>query len=174
MTSIREGEFSKGGFKIIKIKVSQNPSFVLKHRDGENGVSTMGNFTRKGLLNLTDLLNECVRNEQQGYVQPAPSEIEQALSDPDHPYHDLADVLEQAFRQASGGKGRERHANDLPFNEQRMQTIARGQGHSGGMIYQIAKKAQESERLPRDAALRELLGVIVYAGGAFIYRKGDE
>ena len=104
----------------------------------------------------------------------ATSGIEQALSDVGHPYHELADVLEQAFQQASAGKGKERHANDLPFGQQRMQTIARGQGHTGGLTYQVCKKAQEAEQLPREAALRELLGVIVYASGAFIYRKGDE
>jgi hypothetical protein len=83
-------------------------------------------------------------------------------------YECLADVLERALNQASRGKGKERHAQDLPFSEQPMQQLIQlyGTGFAGG---QAAKKAQESMRLPRDRAVAELLGGIVYLAGAIIH-----
>lgn len=99
-----------------------------------------------------------------------------AICDPDHDYHSLANALLGAFDQASAGKGKERHANDLPFTKQKMQTISHTQGHVGGLIYQISKKALESEKMESDARIRELQGVIVYAAGAIVFtvEQGDE
>lgn len=96
-----------------------------------------------------------------------------AVSDPDHPYHELAWALLGAFEQAAMGKGKDRHANDLPFTKQRMQTIAQGQGHIGGHVYQICKKAMESERMGRGARVRELQGAINYAAGAIIFTERE-
>lgn len=122
------------------------------------------------------------QNEPEGAPWPAPYRIYQTLgkhpsltafseaaAQLDHPYHELAHALLGAFDQASSGKGKERHANDLPFTEQKMQTIAASQGHLGGMVYQICKKALEAERMEPTARVRELQGVIVYAAGAIIY-----
>ena len=36
-------------------------------------------------------------------------------------YESLAQVLQEAYDQAARGKGAERHANDLPFDQQPMQ-----------------------------------------------------
>lgn len=98
----------------------------------------------------------------------------EAVDDPDHPYHGLAWVLMGAFEQAALGKGKERHANELAFEDQKMQTICRSQGHVGGMIYQICKKAMESEKMDPGARIRELEGVIVYAAGAIIFTQQNE
>lgn len=97
--------------------------------------------------------------------------IVEALHDCAHPYHALAVTLAEAFEQAATGKGKERHANDLPFTRQRMQTIAQGMGTEAGLIYQACKKSQESMAMDEPAAARELAGAIVYLAGAIIYRR---
>jgi hypothetical protein len=83
-------------------------------------------------------------------------------------YDKLADVLSRAFDQASRGKGRERHANDKPFDKQPMQDLIRlhGVGFATG---QASKKASEAMGLPStDRKVAELLGAIVYLAGAVI------
>ena len=40
---------------------------------------------------------------------------------------------------------------------------------TGALLYQAYKKAEESQRLPTDRAVAELLGAIVYLAGAIIY-----
>jgi len=92
-----------------------------------------------------------------------------ALGRADHPYAQLASVLLEAYKQAAFGKGALRHANELPFPKQRMQSIAQGQDSNAGLIYQVCKKAQESAGLAYPANNRELQGVIVYAAGAAIF-----
>jgi hypothetical protein len=88
--------------------------------------------------------------------------------DRDSNYTILADVLQRAFQQAASGKGAERHGQDLPFDKQPMQTISQLVGSQDGLIYQAMKKAQESQRMPVDRAVRELLGAINYLAGAVI------
>lgn len=87
-------------------------------------------------------------------------------------YYALEEVFACALAQASTGKGRERHAQDLPFDQQPMQQLIRlyGQGFALG---QAAKKAQESMRLPRDRAVAELLGAINYLAGAVIHLESE-
>lgn len=85
------------------------------------------------------------------------------------PYASLRNVLDRAFDQAVSGKGADRHANGLPFDQQPMQTISDSLGSPAGMLFQAAKKAQESQRLPQDAAVRELLGAINYLAGAVVW-----
>jgi hypothetical protein len=82
-------------------------------------------------------------------------------------YHQLADVLRRAYRQAATGKGAERHAQGQPFEAQPMQHLIGlyGVGFATG---QAAKKAQESHRLPRERAVAELLGAINYLAGAVV------
>lgn len=82
-------------------------------------------------------------------------------------YEKLAGVLGRAFQQAAYGKGHERHANGEPFHEQVMQTGAQRFG-TGALLFQAFKKSEESQRLPRDRAVAELLGAIVYLAGAVI------
>lgn len=83
-------------------------------------------------------------------------------------YEKLDDVLTRAFNQAANGKGKERHADGRPFHEQPMQTIAQQVG-VGFITGQAMKKLGESTKLPRDRAIHELLGAIVYAAGAVIF-----
>ena len=84
-----------------------------------------------------------------------------------HGYEDLHRVLVRALDQAQQGKGKERHADGKPFAEQPMQQLITlyGQGFALG---QAGKKMQESQRMERNAAVRELLGAIVYIAGGII------
>lgn len=82
-------------------------------------------------------------------------------------YESLMIVLRRAFTQAAFGKGKERHAQDMPFEDQPMQKLIALYG-PGFALGQAAKKAQESQRLPKDRAIAELLGAINYLAGAII------
>lgn len=82
-------------------------------------------------------------------------------------YESLADVLQRAYDQAAKGKGKERHARGEPFTEQVMQQGAQRFG-VGSLLFQAFKKSEESQRLPQDRAINELLGSIVYLAGAVI------
>lgn len=86
-------------------------------------------------------------------------------------YSGLYSVLIDALNQAAYGKGMERHANNLPFEEQKMQTICDAQGSSKGMAYQAIKKILESEGMGYQAKKREILGAIVYAAGIIIWEE---
>ena len=83
-------------------------------------------------------------------------------------YETLADVLQRAYNQAAVGKGVERHsAAGEPFHEQVMQIGAAKFG-VGSLLFQAFKKSEESQRLPHDRAINELLGAINYLAGAVI------
>lgn len=85
-------------------------------------------------------------------------------------YEHLAAVLKDAYAQAAFGKGKERHANDLPFDHQPMQAISRLLGNPTGMTYQVCKKVVEAMNMKdRAARRRELLGAIVYLAGVVVY-----
>lgn len=86
-------------------------------------------------------------------------------------YEQLAAVLQDAYDQASKGKGAARHATGKPFHEQPMQDLIRLYG-PGFALGQAGKKMQESQRMDRDAAERELLGAIVYIAGTIIAARG--
>lgn len=86
-----------------------------------------------------------------------------------HRYGRLKEVLARAYSQAATGKGAARHGQDLPFEQQPMQTLSRSLGSNVGLLYQAAKKAQESLRLDREHAVFELLGAINYLAGAIIF-----
>lgn len=83
-------------------------------------------------------------------------------------YEGLAQVLEAAFDQAANGKGKSRHANKKPFSEQPIMKLQELYG-PGFALGQAAKKAQESQRMDKDAAIHELLGAINYIAGAILY-----
>jgi hypothetical protein len=82
-------------------------------------------------------------------------------------YDDLFDVLARAALQAAAGKGRERHAQDLPFADQPMQQLIRLYG-PGFALGQAAKKSQEAMRMTPERAVAELLGAIVYIAGVVV------
>lgn len=88
-------------------------------------------------------------------------------------YESLADVLARAYDQAAAGKGAQRHACDRPFTEQPMQAISSLLGSKDGLLYQAMKKIQESQRMDKDAAIRELLGAINYIAGAVIWMEAE-
>lgn len=88
-------------------------------------------------------------------------------------YETLAAVLVRAYDQAAYGKGKERHANDEPFDKQVMQTGAHRFG-TGALLFQAFKKSEESQRLPQDRAIAELLGAINYLAGAVIAMEAKQ
>jgi len=86
-------------------------------------------------------------------------------------YERLAVVLQMALDQSQRGKGKERHANAKPFDEQPLLLISRMVG-PGGPAYQVCKKSQEAvgmvTRGQHDAAKAEMLGAIIYAAATFM------
>lgn len=113
----------------------------------------------------------------QGISEPGPIEMLPDLPlyviDMSEPgYELLANVLQRAYDQASKGKGKERHANSDAFENQVMQDGARRFG-TGALLFQAFKKSEESQRLPLDRGVNELLGAIVYLAGAVIRREAD-
>ena len=76
-------------------------------------------------------------------------------------------VLNLAYAQAMSGKGKERHADNKPFDEQIWTTITKACG-LGFPVGQAMKKNEEATRLPKEAAIKELLGGIVYLSMAVI------
>ena len=119
--------------------------------------------------NLATLINELKQELNHVPTLPAvPAGLKPEIKTGD--YDSLDDVLTRAFNQASKGKGKERHAQSLPFENQPMQQISNLVGSPDGMVYQLMKKAQESLRLPTtERKVAELLGTIVYTAGVIIY-----
>lgn len=74
------------------------------------------------------------------------------------------DFLTAASLQATGGKGIDRHAGGRPWLEQPIIAIQEAVG-GGFALGQAMKKIQEAERLPRDRALEELKGAVIYLAG---------
>jgi hypothetical protein len=96
-----------------------------------------------------------------------------------HPYVHLRAILDEAYEQAAKGKGKERHAGGKTFLRQPIMEI----GRMTGMAYQTGqamKKLQEAHtllRLPEkgsEAAVRELLGAIVYCAAAVLLIRENE
>jgi hypothetical protein len=87
------------------------------------------------------------------------------------PYTNLRAVLDAAYEQAANGKGKDRHANDKPFDRQPIMEIARMVG-PGYQLGQAMKKAQEAggmiQRGQPDRAQAELLGAINYLAAAYL------
>jgi hypothetical protein len=95
------------------------------------------------------------------------------------PYESLINIFDEAYLQASNGKGKERHASGEPFDKQVICEIARRLGpdplsQSVGPLYQAVKKIYESQRLSGEAGVRELLGALNYIAAAIIIRRKDE
>ena len=96
----------------------------------------------------------------------------------DDGYDSLRAIYDQALEQAQGGKGLERHANGLPFDQQPICQGGRRFG-VGCLIYQAWKKSHETPVLlamdnGKERAVRELLGVINYAAAAIIVLQEDK
>lgn len=77
-----------------------------------------------------------------------------------------------ALEQAAYGKGRERHANDLPFTEQPILTMARMLDNDAGLAQQVIKKTVEARSLPtKQARINELRGTLVYAAAMILFEE---
>lgn len=86
-------------------------------------------------------------------------------------YERLASVLRDAYAQAAAGKGKQRHAvGEQAFTDQLIVTGAKTYG-VGSLLFQAHKKADESQRMDFDPAVRELQGAIVYLAAAIIVRQ---
>lgn len=88
-------------------------------------------------------------------------------------YTTLRRVLGAAYDQAANGKGKERHAQDLRFDQQPIMQITRTHGE-GFPMGQAAKKIQEAARLSPEHARHELLGAIVYLAAAYLYLEEQQ
>lgn len=89
-------------------------------------------------------------------------------------YQTLQNVLQDAYRQASEGKGAARHAKGEPFEEQKICEITRRLIGSPiqSLLYQAVKKIYETTRTD---PIPELLGAINYiAAGIIILRELEE
>ncbi len=82
-------------------------------------------------------------------------------------------VLNLAYHQAMEGKGKERHADNLPFLCQAWHSITRAVG-VGFPTGQALKKMHESQRLSKEAAIKELLGAINYLSMAVIAKMEEK
>jgi hypothetical protein len=84
-------------------------------------------------------------------------------------YGPLRDALQEAYDQSARGKGVDRHANGRDFDRQPIMEIGRMVG-PGFQLGQAIKKLQEAagmiSRGEGGAAVRELLGAIVYSAAA--------
>ena len=87
-------------------------------------------------------------------------------------YRKLSDVLQQAFEHASNGKGKERHASEEAFEDQPIMWIEKH--FKSFQLGQAVKKMHESQRLPNDRAVAELLGAINYIAAKIITLRGQE
>lgn len=77
-----------------------------------------------------------------------------------------------ALEQAAYGKGRERHANDLPFIEQPILTMAHMLDSDAGLAQQVIKKTIEARTLPtKQARINELRGTLVYAAAMILFEE---
>ena len=86
-------------------------------------------------------------------------------------YRKLKYVLDLAYEQSASGKGKERHADDKPFEHQPIMKIGREVG-TGFPLGQASKKITESagmlRRNERWKAKHEILGAIVYLCAAYL------
>lgn len=143
----------------VKTLLDGNQRFnMLMHRafGGPGGVNV------EALVEAFELLDNNAKLRQPERVMDAPG------------YEHLAAVLKDAYAQAAFGKGKERHANDLPFDHQPMQAISRLLGNPTGMTYQVCKKVVEAMNMKdRAARRRELLGAIVYLAGVIVYEDNE-
>lgn len=93
----------------------------------------------------------------------------------DPAYAALVGVLERAYEQSAGGKGKDRHVKSegQRFERQPICELQRLYG-SGYAFGQVGKKMEEAQRLPKEQAVAELLGGIVYLAAAVIVREEED
>lgn len=95
-----------------------------------------------------------------------------------NPYDTLSSIFNEALHRASEGKGKDRHANGKPFDEQPIVALNLTLSSQDGPLFQIQKKCAEASRFyasgERERAENELLDCIVYAAGAVITGRRRE
>lgn len=102
---------------------------------------------------------------------PSPLFIFRSKKDRDD-YLPLLRTFLGALEQAAYGKGRERHANDLPFTEQPILTMANMLDSDAGLAQQVIKKTIEARSLPtKKARVNELRGTLVYAAAMILFEE---
>jgi hypothetical protein len=85
-------------------------------------------------------------------------------------YEPLANVLMAALDQSQYGKGKQCHANNLPFLQQPIMTRAREVGE-GGLAFQSMKKILEAFNCKEHSrAVEDMLGAIVYVAAQVLLR----
>ena len=90
----------------------------------------------------------------------------------DKRYQLLLTALNNAYQQASEGKGKDRHATEDNFEDQPILWIERQ--FKSFDLGQAVKKIHESQRLPKDHAISELYGAIIFIAARIIYlEEGD-
>lgn len=105
--------------------------------------------------------------ERQGYKETDVENIKTAEA-----YKTLEVILKAAYDHAATGKGKERHADGQKFEDQPIVTLEKL--YHSGVLFQAAKKMHESQRLEKEAAIKELLGAINYLAARIIYLEGKE
>jgi hypothetical protein len=85
-------------------------------------------------------------------------------------YEALRGILDDAFEQATGGKGQERHAAGRDFKEQPIIAIPTLLKDDEGvaLMFQAIKKLEESLRLPPHMKRNERLGAIIYIAASMM------
>lgn len=83
--------------------------------------------------------------------------------------HPLQAVFDRCIEQVTSGKGEERHGHGRDFYDQKWLEVARTHG-IGFLTGQAEKKLKEAQGMDADAWEREMLGAIVYAAMAILYR----
>lgn len=102
---------------------------------------------------------------------PSPLFIFRSKKDRDD-YMPLLRTFLGALEQAAYGKGRERHANDLPFVEQPILTMARMLDSDAGLAQQVIEKTIEARSLPtKQARINELRGTLVYSAAMILFEE---
>ena len=126
----------------------------------------------RGLILAGYPLERAEYSEPQEAVDPQLKAFPKFTLDED--YRSLAGILVDAYHQAQSGKGKERHANGLPFEAQPMQTISGMLDSDKGMAYQACKKIVEATNMQSLPAFeREILGAINYLAGMIIFNRNS-
>ena len=106
------------------------------------------------------LITAPLGNTTDAHEQDMPHEINhEVMRNP--LYESLAIVLRTAYCHAAYEKGHERHAEDNTLFEEQISSRINKE-HRGYALGQALKKIHEAGRLPKERAVKELLGAINY------------
>lgn len=92
-------------------------------------------------------------------------------------YEPLAQEFVNAYVQSSAGKGKERHANDKPFDRQPILEVARIVGpafNTGQAMKKLGEATQMFARGEIDKAIHEIHGAMVYCAAAVVRMREDK